>query len=87
MQNFYGYLLYIDETPNERARQSIKEKCEQYLNRAEHLKTFLAKGRHKKLCADADEDEDDEGADKKKLKAQLASKLKNIFIIKLQDGF
>ena len=43
--------------------------------RAETLKTFLAKGRQKKVHADVNEEEE-EGDDKKKLKAQLASKWK-----------
>ena len=80
-------IYYIDETPSERTRQKIKEKCQQYLNRAERLKMFLAKGRHKTMRADDDDDEEDQGADKKKLKTQLASTLNNTVITNLQDPF
>eukprot|EP00731_Ephydatia_muelleri_P038287 Em0707g1a len=39
-------LSLIDEAHGERSKQSIKEKCQKYLERAEALKKFLAKGKN-----------------------------------------
>lgn len=34
----------LDETHSEKAKQSIREKCAQYLERAEKLKTYINGG-------------------------------------------
>ncbi|KAI3382827.1 hypothetical protein SNEBB_011374 [Seison nebaliae] len=68
------------EAHNERAKQSIRERCEEYLQRAEKLKKYLSehngddKGR--KAVADFDgkngkDDSDEDDKDKKKLLTQL----------------
>lgn len=42
--------MFLDEAPSERAKQSIREKCVSYLDRAEKLKKHLAdpSGKNKK---------------------------------------
>lgn len=38
----------VDEAQGERAKESIRAKCLQYLDRAEKLKEYLKKGKQKK---------------------------------------
>lgn len=40
---FYLYFLLTDETQSEKAKQSIRGKCAEYLDRAEKLKDYLKK--------------------------------------------
>lgn len=48
MQRFYFLLLYIlDEAQGEKAKESIRAKCVQYLERAEKIKEVLKKGKKK----------------------------------------
>lgn len=47
--------MYIqDEAQGERAKESIRAKCLQYLDRAEKLKEYLKKGKDKKKPVKAD---------------------------------
>uniref|UniRef100_A0A1B6DX78 vesicle-fusing ATPase n=2 Tax=Clastoptera arizonana TaxID=38151 RepID=A0A1B6DX78_9HEMI len=68
------------EAQGERAKESIREKCKQYLARAEKLKDYLKKGKQKKPVkagenrnddkkSDSDSDSDD--PEKKKLQSKL----------------
>lgn len=41
--DFYIYFLLTDETQSEKAKQSIRGKCAEYLDRAEKLKEYLKK--------------------------------------------
>ena len=72
------------EAQSERSKESIRNKCIQYLDRAEKLKTFIAKGDNKKKPQkeggggksnkgkDGDNDEsDEENEESKKFKEQL----------------
>ncbi|KAI0982259.1 hypothetical protein GJ496_000691 [Pomphorhynchus laevis] len=62
---------------NERAKQSIREKCNQYLARAEKLKQYIGNGNYKQCgpLKEADtgkkDSEDDDDADKKKILSRL----------------
>lgn len=70
-----------DEAQGDKAKESIRTKCVQYLDRAEKLKTYLKKGNKKKPVRDGESskkdgkksDSDSEGEDpeKKKLRNQL----------------
>ncbi|KAK7081963.1 Vacuolar protein sorting-associated protein 4A, partial [Halocaridina rubra] len=42
------------EVPNERAKESIRAKCKQYLDRAEKLKDYIGKSKDKKKPVKAD---------------------------------
>jgi vacuolar protein-sorting-associated protein 4 len=42
------YANVADEAQGERAKESIRSKCLQYLDRAEKLKEYLKKGKSKK---------------------------------------
>lgn len=42
------YLFFLDEAQGDRAKESIRAKCLQYLDRAEKLKEYLKKGKTKK---------------------------------------
>lgn len=71
------------ETQSERAKESIREKCSQYLDRADKLKEYLSKGKKKKPVKDgesnsknesgkkSDSDSDSENPEKKKLFSKL----------------
>jgi vacuolar protein-sorting-associated protein 4 len=41
-------LFFTDGTQSERARETIREKCKHYLERAEKLKEYLKKGKDTK---------------------------------------
>lgn len=43
----YVYSFYLDEAQGEKAKDSIRSKCLQYLDRAEKLKEYLKKGKKK----------------------------------------
>lgn len=43
----YLYSFYLDEAQGEKAKDSIRAKCLQYLDRAEKLKEYLKKGKKK----------------------------------------
>ena len=49
-----------DEVPNDRAKDSIRSKCKQYLDRAEKLKEYISKGdkNRKKPVKDGDSKKD-----------------------------
>lgn len=42
------YVNVADEAQGERAKESIRTKCNQYLDRAEKLKAYITKGKGKK---------------------------------------
>ena len=48
---FYMAFFLPDEAQSDKAKDSIRSKCAQYLDRAEKLKTYLAKDK-KKAVAD-----------------------------------
>lgn len=47
-------LIILDEAQSERAKESIRTKCLQYLERAEKLKEYLKKGKQKKPVKDGE---------------------------------
>lgn len=55
---FIAVLLIIpmipDEAQGDKAKESIRAKCLQYLDRAEKLKTYLKKGSKKKPMKDGE---------------------------------
>lgn len=55
---FIAVLLIIpmipDEAQGDKAKESIRSKCLQYLDRAEKLKTYLKKGSKKKPMKDGE---------------------------------
>ncbi|XP_034940304.1 vacuolar protein sorting-associated protein 4B [Chelonus insularis] len=70
------------EAQGERAKESIRQKCQQYLDRAEKLKAYLKKGKKKPVAAGDDSSKDDKKGDsedsdtdsdpeKKKLQSRL----------------
>jgi len=44
----YFYNYFVDETQGEKAKDSIRGRCTQYLERAEKLKDYLKNGKNKK---------------------------------------
>lgn len=76
----YNFVIFIDEAQGEKAKESIRAKCLQYLDRAEKLKEYLKKGK-KKPVKDAegsskdekksDEESDSDDPEKKKLQSKL----------------
>ena len=75
--------LIPDEAQSEKAKESIRAKCMQYLDRAEKLKTYLGKGKKpvkegngggsSKKGKDSDSDSDNEkDPDKKKFEGALS---------------
>ena len=48
------YLFILDEAQGDKAKESIRAKCLQYLDRAEKLKQYLKKGNKKKPVKDGD---------------------------------
>lgn len=46
--------FFVDEASSEKAKESIRAKCVQYLDRAEKLKTYLKKKDKKKPVADGE---------------------------------
>ena len=72
--------LIIDEAQSEKAKESIRAKCVQYLERAEKLKAYVKNKPHKNdkkpvkagdSANNKDDDSDEEDKDKKKLMNQL----------------
>lgn len=49
-----NFLLFLDEAQGDKAKDSIRAKCLQYLDRAEKLKTYLKKGKKQKPVKDGD---------------------------------
>lgn len=47
-------LMIPDEAQGDKAKESIRAKCLQYLDRAEKLKTYLKKGSKKKPMKDGE---------------------------------
>lgn len=47
-------LFIVDEAQGDKAKESIRAKCLQYLDRAEKLKTYLKKGNKKKPVKDGE---------------------------------
>lgn len=71
---------FLGEAQGEKAKDSIRSKCLQYLDRAEKLKEYLKKGNKKKPVKDgesskdgkkSDEDSDSDDPEKKKLQSKL----------------
>lgn len=46
--------IHVDEAQGDKAKESIRAKCLQYLDRAEKLKTYLKKGKKQKPVKDGD---------------------------------
>lgn len=46
------YFFYLDEAQSEKAKESIRAKCMQYLDRAEKLKTHMSKKAKQKPVAE-----------------------------------
>lgn len=76
--------VFIDEAQGEKAKDSIRGKCIQYLDRAEKLKEYLKKGNKKKPVKDGDssskdkddkkssgDESDSDDPEKKKLQSKL----------------
>lgn len=69
---------------NDRSKQIIREKCKEYIARAEKLKEFVAKQGKKKAVAngskstdhdgDTGDDEDDDNPEMKKLRGALSGR-------------
>lgn len=51
----YSMLYFTDETQGEKAKDSIRSRCTQYLERAEKLKEYLKNGKNKKKPVKAGE--------------------------------
>lgn len=47
LQIFYIIYMWLDEAQGDKAKDSIRNKCLQYLDRAEKLKAYLKKGKKK----------------------------------------
>lgn len=69
---------FSDEAHGEKAKDSIRKKCEQYLNRAEKLKEYLKKDKKKPVKdgegsngKKSDEDSDSDDPERKKLQSKL----------------
>ncbi|KAG8235626.1 hypothetical protein J437_LFUL014884 [Ladona fulva] len=88
----YKHTKGVDETQSERAKESIREKCTQYLDRADKLKEYLTKGKKKKPVKDgesnsknedkkSDSDSDSDDPEKKK----LLSKLEGAIVVEKPD--
>ncbi|XP_011501407.1 PREDICTED: vacuolar protein sorting-associated protein 4B [Ceratosolen solmsi marchali] len=81
------------EAQGERAKDSIRSKCMQYLDRAEKLKTYLKKGKKKPVKAgeenskneDKKSDSGDSDTDSDPEKKKLQSKLEGAIIIEKPD--
>lgn len=77
-QNLLYICSFLDETPGERQRETIREKVRGYLERAEKIKTFLseqsnkdAKKPMKENGGSKESDSDTEDAETKKFQGQL----------------
>lgn len=75
-------VIYLDEAQGDRAKDSIRQKCQQYLDRAEKLKAYLKKGKKKPVAAgdegtkeekksDSGDSDTDSDPEKKKLQSRL----------------
>lgn len=75
-------LIWVDEAQGDKAKDSIRAKCLQYLDRAEKLKEYLKKGNKKKPVKDGessskddkksgDDESDSDDPEKKKLQSKL----------------
>lgn len=54
--NFHcDFFSVLDEAQGEKAKESIRQKCLQYLDRAEKLKVYLKKGKKGKPVKDGGE--------------------------------
>lgn len=51
----YSTINFTDETQGEKAKDSIRSRCTQYLERAEKLKDYLKNGKNKKKPVKAGE--------------------------------
>lgn len=52
--NFKIICFHLDEAQGDKAKESIRAKCLQYLDRAEKLKTYLKKDNKKKPVKDGE---------------------------------
>lgn len=92
--NEYRLQLILDETHGDRAKESIRAKCVQYLERAEKLKAYLKKSKKKPVKAGEDNsksedkkscDSGDSDTDSDPEKKKLQSKLEGAIIIEKPD--
>lgn len=91
--NEYLWQLILDETHGDRAKESIRAKCVQYLERAEKLKAYLKKSKKKPVKAGEDNsksedkksDSGDSDTDSDPEKKKLQSKLEGAIIIEKPD--
>lgn len=77
----FFFFSRIDEAQGDKAKDSIRAKCLQYLDRAEKLKEYLKKGKKKPVKdsessskddkKSGDEESDSDDPDKKKLQSKL----------------
>ena len=80
-------LCFVDEAQGEKAKDSIRGKCLQYLDRAEKLKEYLAKGKKKPVkdgetpSKDSDKKSDEESDSDDPEKKKLQSKLEGAIVI------
>lgn len=81
--------MCLDEAQGEKAKECIRQKCQQYLDRAEKLKAYLKKGK-KKPVADGEEgskddkksgDSGDSDTDSDPEKKKLQSRLEGAIVI------
>lgn len=85
--------LITDEAQGDRAKDSIRSKCNQYLDRAEKLKTYLKKGKKKPVktgeesskSEDKKSDSGDSDTDSDPEKKKLQSKLEGAIVIEKPD--
>lgn len=95
LQKSYLNLSFIllDEAQGDRAKESIRAKCTQYLERAEKLKAYLKKSKKKPVKASEDNsktedkksDSGDSDTDSDPEKKKLQSKLEGAIIIEKPD--
>lgn len=86
-------MLISDDTHGDRAKESIRGKCMQYLERAEKLKAYLKKSKKKPVKAGEDNsknedkksDSGDSDTDSDPEKKKLQSKLEGAIIIEKPD--
>lgn len=84
---------FLDEAQGDRAKESIRAKCTQYLERAEKLKAYLKKSKKKPVKAGEDNsktedkksDSGDSDTDSDPTKKKLQSKLEGAIIIEKPD--
>lgn len=81
IDNVFHWIFHLDEAQGDKAKDSIRAKCLQYLDRAEKLKEYLKKGKKKPVKdgessskdekKSGDEESDSDDPEKKKLQTKL----------------